>query len=77
MGLCLSGGDETQHNTAQHSTAQHSTAAQHRVCVFVSFVCRLVQSNFVKEEEWGASFQDTMFKIVRTLPQLFEYFPEC
>ena len=60
-----------QHSTAQHSTAQHSTAAQHRVCVFVSFVCRLVQSNFVKEEEWGASFQDTMFKIVRTLPQLF------
>lgn len=38
---------------------------------------KLSKSNFVKEEEWGASFQDTMFKIVRTLPQLFEYFPEC
>uniref|UniRef100_A0A7S4G8M8 Uncharacterized protein n=1 Tax=Eutreptiella gymnastica TaxID=73025 RepID=A0A7S4G8M8_9EUGL len=38
---------------------------------------KLSKSNFVKEEEWGASFQDTMFKIVRTLSPLFEYFPEC
>ena len=30
----------------------------------------------MKEEEWGASFQDTIFKIVPTMRQLLKYFPE-
>ena len=32
--------------------------------------------NFMKEEKWDASFQDTMLKIMRTLPQFLKYLPE-
>ena len=33
--------------------------------------------DFMKDKKWDASFQDTMLKIVRALPQFLKYLLEC